>query len=511
MKILHTKVPKNTLAFLAVMIFALVIFFGWAFYLKAQINQKYESAIEMLQNGQYEDARDVFNSLGNYKDSISKLNESLNYLKYDEANKLFEKKCYQDAAKIFSTLGEFEDSQALAKESMYYYAVDLYEDEKYEEAFSRFQELEGYEDSNLYIANITLHLQEEMKERIFNKANELFQSGEYRSALDELAKIEDYPKSAELKQKCNDMLARLRLSHTISAGIRGSVALKSDGTIIYTGDEMENQVLPLVGTKFVSVACFGIATIGLEENGKVIASDVPGINVDEWENIIAVDAGQAYVVGLKNDGTVEALGHNGDGQCNVKQWTDIVAIATGWRHTVGLKSDGTVEITGNVSATHRNEVEQWTDIVAIAAGGGSSKGPGKGHTVGLKADGTVVTAGDNSCGQRNVDAWKDKKIVAIAAGDWHTVGLTDDGRVVVAGCYGNSVDGAACDTAEWEDIVAISANYGYTLGLTSDGTILSTGYDAQNQRPISEPWKDIMICKEWDVFSKGSQTPKTIS
>jgi alpha-tubulin suppressor-like RCC1 family protein len=67
-----------------------------------------------------------------------------------------------------------------------------------------------------------------------------------------------------------------------------------------------------------------------------------------------VAAGGRHTVGLKSDGTVVALGWNGDGQCDVGNWTDIIQVAAGgWTfsdtaggHTVGVKSDGTVVATG---------------------------------------------------------------------------------------------------------------------------------------------------------------------
>ena len=383
--------------------------------------------------------------------------------------------------------------------------MDLYDTGSYEEAFAVFQQLQGYESSDLYIANITLLLQEKMQERIYKEACGLYESGEYRSALEELSKIEDYSNSVELIQICRDILARQRLGNTFSAGVNGSVAIKKDKEIEFAGEQISEQLAPLIGEDIVSIACFGTVTIGLRQDGTVVASDIKSVDVDDWENVIAIDAGYAFVIGLKNDGTVEKSGHNGDGQCNVGDWEGITAIATGWRHTVGLTMDKTVKITGYANRNHRNQVEAWTDIIAIAAGGGSGTDVGGGHTVGLKEDGSVVAAGDNTYGQCNVQEWED--IVAIAAGDWHTVGLKSDGTVVAVGRYedGNYRVGTTsdpCAVDDWEDIVAIDANSGYTLGLTSRGTIKATGYNAQNQRPDSEEWENIIVYDEWDTIKK---------
>ena len=97
-----------------------------------------------------------------------------------------------------------------------------------------------------------------------------------------------------------------------------------------------------------------------------------------------VAAGGGYIVGLKSDGTVVAMGGNNDGQCNVGGWTDIVQVSANNVHTVGLKSDGTVVAVGD-NGSGQCDVGGWTDITQVAAG--------YEHTVGLKSDGTVVAAG----------------------------------------------------------------------------------------------------------------------
>ncbi len=69
-------------------------------------------------------------------------------------------------------------------------------------------------------------------------------------------------------------------------------------------------------------------------------------------------AGSYHAVGLKADGTVVAVGRNGEGLCNVSDWRDIVAIAAGSDHTVGLKADGTVVAVG-LNANSQCAVSGW--------------------------------------------------------------------------------------------------------------------------------------------------------
>jgi alpha-tubulin suppressor-like RCC1 family protein len=71
-----------------------------------------------------------------------------------------------------------------------------------------------------------------------------------------------------------------------------------------------------------------------------------------------VAAGYDHVVGLKSDGTVEAVGWNGDGQLNIESWTCIQQVAAGGDHTVGLKSEGTVVAVGR-NDYGQLDVDDW--------------------------------------------------------------------------------------------------------------------------------------------------------
>ena len=90
-----------------------------------------------------------------------------------------------------------------------------------------------------------------------------------------------------------------------------------------------------------------------------------------------VAAGTLLTVGLRDDGTVVAVGHDYYGQCDVANWTDIVQVAAGYYRTLGLRSDGTVVGIGK-SFWGQWEIGGWADITQVATG--------YVHTVGLKSD-----------------------------------------------------------------------------------------------------------------------------
>jgi hypothetical protein len=50
------------------------------------------------------------------------------------------------------------------------------------------------------------------------------------------------------------------------------------------------------------------------------------LNVSSWTNIKAIAAGTSYTIGLKEDGTVVAVGDNDYGQLNVSSWTNIMPV-----------------------------------------------------------------------------------------------------------------------------------------------------------------------------------------
>ena len=86
--------------------------------------------------------------------------------------------------------------------------------------------------------------------------------------------------------------------------------------------------------------------------------------VVQCSSVATIAAGTYHSVGLKEDGTVVAVGYNGYGQLNVSSWTNIKAIAAGAYHTVGLKEDGTVVAVGFNDYGQLN-VSSWTNIMPV--------------------------------------------------------------------------------------------------------------------------------------------------
>lgn len=335
-------------------------------------NIKYNSAIDLMSEGKYQEALSVFEEISGHKDSGERIKEC----SYNYAVVLMGEGDYKTAKQIFETLGKYKDCADKIEEckpAMYDNAVALINDNNNGEAFSLFYELGDYKDSRRYVGL--------------------------------------------LLQKRN---ARSTLSTS-----HHTVALKSDGTVVATGYNYGGQCDVGHWRDIVAVSAGFVHTVGLQSDGTVVAVGKNGFgqcDVGEWTDIIAISAGGSHTVGVKSDGTVVATGENDEGQCNVSEWRNIVAVSANSNHTVGLKSDGTVVATGE-NDEGQCDVSGWTDIVAVFTG--------YGHTLGLKADGTVVATGYNNSGQCNVSEWKD--IVSITADEHVTIGVKYDGTVVVAG------------------------------------------------------------------------------
>ncbi len=370
------------------------------------------------------------------------VNYRLKLNKYNEAVELLENESYSEAAEIFESLENFKDSKekygVARKEKIIDEVMSADGLGDYYTAISQLEEISDKIDVSEEIS--------EIKNIVSDIQGENYLNNSYISA--------GYDYTVGLKKdgtavavgdnddgQCNvddwtDIVA-------VSAGssiLGHTVGLKSDGTVVAVGNNDKGQCDVDSWTDIVAVSAGDYHTVGLKSDGTVVAvgSNWYGkCNVDSWTDIVAVSAGEYHTVGLKSDGTVVAVGSNSSGQCDVEGWTDIVAISAGDDHTVGVKSDGRAVAVGS-NSSGQCDVKGWTDIVAISAGNS--------HTVGVKSDGTAVAAGYNDDGQCNVGSWTD--IVAVSAGGYHTAGLKSDGTAVAVG-YNRR---GQCDVSGWQNI-----------------------------------------------------------
>lgn len=394
--------------------------------------------------------------------------------KYNAAVELMDNGKYEEAITAFEALDGYKDSQDRIKESKYQNAVLLLNEGKYHKAATEFSALNNYKDS---------------RELSFSAWGEITERQTVVSGWGFMAAVKN--DGAVVAVVDNDDGRRDVLGWTDIVAIACSdchtVGLKSDGTVVAAGSNSDGKCDVSDWTDIVAIACEYDRTVGLKSDGTVVAvgdnDDGQCDVVSGWTDIVAIACEYDLTVGLKSDGTVVATGagDNDYGQCDVSDWSYIVAIAGNSRFTVGLKSDGTVVATGDNRDGQCN-MSSWTDVVKIASGFS--------HTVGLKSDGTVVAVGNNKYGQCDVSGWTD--IVAIACGDWHTVGLKSDGTVVVTG----DDDDVQSNVPNWTDIVAIicyNDSTRNTVGLKADGTLAACGLKFSSGRCDVSGWTNIRL------------------
>lgn len=197
------------------------------------------------------------------------------------------------------------------------------------------------------------------------------------------------------------------------------------------------------------------------ENSPITNIIISEQDKSKLENTIFVSCGVGHIAGLLDNGTVVAVGKNGEGQCDVRGWENIVDISAGYFSTIGIKADGTV-----VDTRRCADISNWREIVSVSVG--------MNFILGLNANGDVFASGSNIYGQGEVSNWHN--IIAIATGSSYSVGLKADGTVVATGEneYGQ------CDVSGWFDIISIAATSYTTIGLKKDGTVIVAGFPEES-------------------------------
>ena len=110
-------------------------------------NKEYDNAMNLFNNKQYIEAKEAFEKIGDYKDSIEKQKEAMNIYRYESATKLFNEKEYLKASEEFSKIPEYKDSKEKSQEALYLYATELLNKKDYSRAAEQFLILDNYKDS----------------------------------------------------------------------------------------------------------------------------------------------------------------------------------------------------------------------------------------------------------------------------------------------------------------------------------------------------------------------------
>ncbi len=140
------------IAIILILVFGVVAVSGiLSYFFYFEPLERYEAAVEDMEDGEYEDAREEFEELGDFKDSAQLISEC----DYLEAEELMENGDYEGAIVIFEKLGDYEDSAEKLAECNYKIAAVCYENEDYENALTHFQAAGDYSDSTIMVTRVT--------------------------------------------------------------------------------------------------------------------------------------------------------------------------------------------------------------------------------------------------------------------------------------------------------------------------------------------------------------------
>ena len=201
------KKRKIVIAIVAILAVASVT----AFFLLTKVvipNSKYNAALDLYNEGKYEEAISSFEALNGYKDSkdqIIKCETAINDQAYNAALELYNTGEYEEAIEAFEAMDGYRDSkdqiikcETAIKDLAYNEALELYNAGKYEEAIDAFKAMDGYRDSGSQISMC----ESAIKDPAYNAALELYSIGKYEEAARAFENMDGYKDCVDMIAKC---------------------------------------------------------------------------------------------------------------------------------------------------------------------------------------------------------------------------------------------------------------------------------------------------------------------
>jgi len=361
----------------------------------------YNIALNEIEIGNTEEARYRLNNLDGYDGTPELLLEC----SYIDANQLVQNEKYEDAYLIFAMLLDYKNSSEMMLETRYMTAQHLYEEGNLASALEIYLSLADYKNA---------------KDRGEETAMQITGA----DTIEEANKILEGVNLLEMQKIAKLTAARSNiLEGVLAVGANHTVGLMADGSVVATG---------------------------LNDNSQC--------QVDDWSDIVAIDAGAYNTIGLKSDGTVVATGRNDEGQCDVGNWVNVVQIASGAYTTYGLLEDGTIVSTGY---SDNQKLDNLTKIKLISAGAYSAGC--------INEDGIIFFSHPSLI-------IHEEGAISIDTSTGYAIALMPDGNIV----------STLNNTPDWENVVAIYAGSNMILAIDCDLQILTHFFDSRDQVPLDE-------------------------
>jgi alpha-tubulin suppressor-like RCC1 family protein len=290
----------------------------------------------------------------------------------------------------------------------------------------------------------------------------------------------------------------------IAAGNMHTIALKTDATLWAWGWNANSEL----------------------GDGTTTSRNTPKQVIGSTSDWSVIDAGNAYSIALKTNGTLWTWGDNtngqlGDGTYNTRNTphqvfgssSDWSMIASGMDHVIALKTsrtlwawglniwgelgDGTHTLNSNTPQQVMGSASDWSMIAA-----------GYAHSIALKTNRTIWVWGNNGNGQLGLgdsgeatirttptQIGNDSNWSMIAAGNMHTIALKTDATLWVWGLndYGQLGDGTTTNRTIPQQVIGsdsdwsvIDAGYAHSVVLKTNGTLWAWGANWSGQLGLGD-------------------------
>lgn len=275
--------------------------------------------------------------------------------------------------------------------------------------------------------------------------------------------------------------------------------------------------------------CHVYTYIGKDPRAGWIRGDMLRFVADEFTDVVDVEAGSKYVLGIRSDGTVAILGDDMPHMpCidSVRTWTGVKDIVSHSVAVNALTEDGVVLAVGKFdeSAGRRaakiaggtgylideqglfvgdvwnnyagySERIVWLTGVEVLDVAGRDTSP----YFALRKDGEIIRWEDENTMNRSTrgNGFDHPPYTDIDMFWNHIVALRADGRV---DAMGDGMYAQVLDTGDWEDVVKVEAGENFTLGLRRDGTVSFAGADETHAAQVAA-WTDVVDISAGPRFS----------
>ena len=265
----------------------------------------------------------------------------INYSKYSAAMQLFENGEYEQAMAEFQNLGNFKDSQAMVekctKQPDYDAAMQLYYDGKYAEATWAFEKMGDYEDSAEMKQTAELSWRQSLATVAIwglrsNAAYYISANGAIKNfsfapgLLDEQLNSDEHGKIVSI------------------ADPSALYVLYEDGYVANSGEGIQQDydtATDTLGSNWTDIVqvlpSFGGTNVALKNDGTIMHGNLAAVydtwleNVDEWNNVMSLSYDSEYsddnldfqagaLIGIKSDGTVLSTFYNVNDAGNAKSF-----------------------------------------------------------------------------------------------------------------------------------------------------------------------------------------------